>query len=344
MTDAKIEYRKRRWIDFYDLSSPRRVAYLIRYAPELLPRPVPNPEMWRERVEWIWQNYEYHLTRIGWLVDDTLPCLDMLTGTEIFAEAFGCPVHRTADEMPFALPLVRNAFEAGKLEVPSLDAPSLSAVFKAADELSCRAGFGALFRLVDLQSPLDVAALIWEKTDFYAALLENPDAVLTLTEKIKTLQFAFLDEWFSRYGKECIAHFPDYYLPQGVTFSVDEIGAISGKMFDQYCLPDLNQFSARYGGLGIHCCAHARHQWAHIKDVSGLRLLNISNQGSMVGKAYPFFADFTAQWNYDQSPVPRGPLAWLEEIPDNAHVVFDISVESATDALKISEQMEYFNG
>ena len=211
-----------------------------------------------------------------------------------------------------------------------------------ADELARRAGPGALFRMVDLQSPMDVAALIWDKTDFYAALLENPEAVTDLVEKVKTLQFNFLDEWFRRYGREFIAHFPEYYLPQGVTLSVDEIGAVSGKMFLKYFLPDLNQFSERYNGLGIHCCANARHQWEHFKKISGLRLLNIYNRADILREAYPFFADFVAQWHIedeDTSPVPLAPLGWLKEIPANAHFVLDVTADSREHALQLSEEL-----
>ena len=344
MIESAIEHRKQRWLDFYDLTSSRRVAYLIRYAPELPPRPLPFPERVPERIEWIWQNYEYHLCRMDWLQDDTAPCIDMLTGTEIFAKAFGCRILYPVDNNPAPFPMIHNAADAMALRVPSLDAPALRRVFEMADELSRRAGPGALFRLVDMQCPLDVAATMWDKINFYPALIKSPEIVNELVEKITTLQFTFLDEWFRRYGTEFIAHFPDYYMPQGITLSVDEIGAVSGKMFLQFFLPHLNRFSERYGGLGIHCCAHARHQWEHIKKVTGLRLLNITNTGTMVSEAYPFFADFTTQWNFDQSPVPRGPLEWMDEIPVNAHVAFELLPETKADALKFSEQMEKFNG
>jgi len=344
MTDSGIELRKQHWLDLYDLSSQRRVAYLIRFNPGLPPRPLPTPERVPERIEWIWQNYEYHLRRMDWLQDDTLPCLDMLTGTEIFAEAFGCRILYPVDNNPAPFPLIHSVAEAEVLSVPSLDVPALRRVFEMADELSRRAGPGALFRLVDMQCPLDVAAMMWKKMDFYPALVKYPEAVNNLVEKITTLQFAFLDEWYRRYGTEFIAHFPDYYMPHGVTLSVDEIGAVSAKMFIQYFLPHLNRFSERYGGLGIHCCANARHQWEYFKKVTGLRLLNISNRGAMIAEAYPFFANFVTQWNYDQSQFPRAPLEWMNEIPSTAHVVFDISADTKDDALKISEQMEQFNG
>ena len=344
MTESTLQFRKKRWLEFFDLSSPRRVAYLIRYAPDLGPRPLPFPDRIPERIDWIWKNYEYHMHRMGWLPDDSIPCLDMLTGTEIFAEAFGCLIHYPVDNNPAPFPLIHSAAEAEVLRVPSLDVPALRRVFEMADELAHRASSEALFRLVDMQCPLDIAAMMWEKTDFYPALLKHPEVVNNLIEKITTLQFAFLDEWFRRYGMEFVAHYPDYYMPKGITLSVDEIGAVSGKMFLQYFLPHLNRYSERYGGLGIHCCANARHQWNNLRMVSGVRLLNINNQGEMVGEAYPFFADFVPQWNYDQSPIPRSPLEWLEEIPANAHIVLDFFAESKDEALMICEKMEQYNG
>ncbi len=344
MTASTLGSRKQRWMQFYDLASPRRVAYLIRFAPELPPRPLPTPERKQERLEWIWKNYEYHLERMEWLEDDTLPCLDMLTGTEIFAEAFGCRILYPEDNNPAPFPMLHDASDAAGLHIPSLDAPALRRVFEMADELYRRAGHDALFRMVDLQCPLDVAAMIWDKINFYPALIRSPQAVADLVEKITTLQSNFLDEWFRRYGREFVAHFPDYYMPQGVTFSVDEIGAVSGKLFLQYFLPQLKYFSERYGGLGVHCCANARHQWDNLKQIPGLRLLNISSQGVASHEVYPYFADFVAQWNYDQSPLPRAPLEWLREIPVKAHVVFDIPAVTRDDALRISEQFEVFNG
>jgi len=184
---------------------------------------------------------------------------------------------------------------------------------------------------------------MWDKMDFYPALLKHPQAVNNLLEKITALQFAFLDEWFRRCGNEFVAHYPDYYMPQGVTLSVDEIGAVSPGMFLQYFLPNLNRFSERYGGLGIHCCANARHQWDHLRKVLGLRLLNINNRGEMVAEAYRFFADLAAQWHYDQSPAPLAPLGWMDKIPANAHVVLDLAVASREEALRASEQVSLWN-
>ena len=94
-----------------------------------------HPDKRRERIEWAWRQYQEQMSRAEWLDDDAIPHLDVYTGTEIFAEAFGCKVQRPVDNMPFALPLVSKASEAADLGVPDLDAPCLRLLFEIADEL-----------------------------------------------------------------------------------------------------------------------------------------------------------------------------------------------------------------
>jgi hypothetical protein len=335
-----IQERKKRWLNFYDPSRPERLIYMIRYAPGNQLRPLPRPELKRERVEWIWQNYQFHCQRMLWLEDDTLPYLDMLTGTEIFSEAFGCQVYYPDDNYPMAIPLVKNAAEAEKLAIPSLDAPSLALAFSMADELAERAGPGAIFRLVDMQCPIDVAAMIWEKTDFYPTLIQNPEAILSLLEKIKVLQFNFLDEWFRRYGQEFVAHFPDYYVPRGISLSVDEIGAVSSRMFLKYFLPELNDFSRRYGGLGMHCCAASRHQWNFIKEIEGLFLLNIIQPEPVLRDAYPYFSDVAAQWHYGWDPDPTALETWINQIHPMTRLVIDMTAQSEEEAIHLSNRLQ----
>lgn len=338
-SETYLAQRKQRWLDFYDSGRPKSHVFIIRYAPDLPVRPLPNPWLKRERQEWIWANYEWHVRRMEWLEDDTLPCLDMLTGTELFAEAFGCSIYRPADNMPFAQPLVFSAEEADRLNIPALDCAPMALVFEMADELYRRAGKQALLRLVDVQSPMDVAALIWEKQSFYTALIQAPQAVLALVEKIKTLQFNFLDEWFGRYGSEFIAHYPEYYMPRGVTMSVDEIGAVSQAMFNRFFLPELMEHSKRYGGLGIHCCANARHQWGNFKKVPNLRLLNLNQPEATAREAAAFFAGYVPLWLVGWDPPAEDLEAWAAQLPPQTRLVFDLTAHSRDEALKLSETL-----
>ena len=188
-----IEGRKARWKKFMNPDSPPGFMLMVRYdEPGGPPWPAAYPEKKRERIEWALTLYERQMRQAAWLRDDFIPYLNMNTGTEIFAEAFGCRVHRPEGSNPCAIPLIHSASQVAALKVPDLSAPSLSILFEMADELRRRAGPGALLRTVDIQSPMDIAALIWDKNSFYLGIVETPDAVKELADKVHRLLTAFL--------------------------------------------------------------------------------------------------------------------------------------------------------
>ncbi len=333
----EMSRRKKRWIDFYEQGGNKRFIYLIDYIPDANQRPYPFPELKNERIEWAWVKYNRLLAQTRWLKDDKIPFLDVYTGTEIFAEAFGCKVHYPEDSMPFALPLIHNASEVSRLKVPELSSSSLSMVFDIADELKKRGGDCTVLRLPDIQSPMDIAALIWEKSDYYIALIEEPEAVKELAHMVRQLLTSFLDEWFKRYGCEFIAHCPDYYMPKGITLSEDEIGVVNTSIFKDIFLPELVELSERYGAIGIHCCANARHQWDGIKMIPGLKLLNLVQPESRLIEAYSYFEQDMAQMH---CWCGNGPAwEWVDKLPPSAHVVLQAQAQTREEALVLSERM-----
>ncbi len=330
--------RKQRWLDFYDFTQPHQQRFIVSYLPGLEERPWPWTDNHPTRLEWAWKKYQLMNERAKWLDDDWLPYLDVYTGTEIFAAAFGCPVHYPAQDMPFALPRIQSASEVASLRIPDLDCPAIAPLLATASELRRRAGPEALLRMVDLQSPMDIAALIWEKTSFYPALIQAPAAVLELADKVQTLLTRFLDEWFAKFGSEFIAHYPDYYMPQGITLSVDEIGAVSPAAYERFFLPELVHLSERYGGIGIHSCAHARHQWRGLQRVPGLKLLNLNQPGGVMRKAADVFGASVALWPIVQGEE-RSWFAGPEDAPAPLRAVWEFSASSKDEALRIVERM-----
>ena len=77
-------------------------------------------------------DYETQVTRLEALEDESVPVALVGTGTQIFAAAFGCPVHIYDDSPPCALPLVTTAAEADRLETPAVDAPPLGRAWEFA--------------------------------------------------------------------------------------------------------------------------------------------------------------------------------------------------------------------
>lgn len=336
---AGIDARLARWRAFLNPveSSPPRFLFLVRCGQDEPARPLLWPEHRQARVEWAWSLYRHQCDRTGWLADDAVPSLSVATGTEIFAEAFGCRVQRPADNMPFALPLIRSAGEVAGLRVPELSSSSLAYLFEMADELRSRVGPEALLRLVDLQSPMDIAALIWEKSDFLASLLLAPEAVRELAAKVSELLVAFLDEWFHRYGTRYVAHYPDYVMDGGLTLSEDEVGAVSAAAFEGFFAGELATLSTRYGGIGIHCCAHARHQWGHFRQVPGLRLINLHQPHAVLTEAYPFFGPGIVQLHYGfERP---GPVeSWPSLHPPDRRVIYEVAAAGPEEARSLADR------
>jgi uroporphyrinogen-III decarboxylase len=159
-----------------------------------------------------------------------------------------------------------------------------------------KAAPGSLIQLPDVQSPLDIAALIWDKTNFFMALYDEPQAVKDLIAMCYELLKEFLELWFNTFGKEFIAHYPDYYMPYGITLSEDEIGSISAAQFMEFSYPTLCKLAENFGGrIGIHCCANAKHQWEALKSIPGLVMLNLVQPDNIVKEASVFFRDSACQ-------------------------------------------------
>lgn len=347
-TPQTIEARKERWKAFMaDDAGPGFLFHVDYRDPEadLLPCPHKWPEKASQRIEWAWSTYCYQMEQAEWLDDDRVPNLNNLTGTEIFAEALGCRVARPEHTLPFAIACVNDANEAQRIAVPELSSSSLAYLFDIADELQRRAGPGAAQRLVDNQSPMDVASLVWAKEDLFVAMLEAPGAVKELAAKARELMIAFFDEWFQRYGTEYVAHHPAYFMSGGITLSEDEVGTVSAEMFETFFLPELSAISEHYGGIGIHCCANAKHQWAGFRNVPGLRLLNFgfhptaNPDPDYVKDAYPFFADRCVQMHTGWHP--DGPaVAWPDVLPRNCRIVYQVRAGSREEAMRLCEQLQ----
>ena len=350
---SNIQERLARWNSFVEGGNSLPFLFHVNFPlPEAEDSLPPAPSLWpdkrKERIEHAWANYELMCRKAELVNDDRVPFLSNLTGTEIFAEAFGCKVHRPDDTNPFALPFVHTAAEADVLEPPELSTSPLAYLFDIADELQSRGGPGSVMKPVDIQSPMDIVALIWDKADLFMAMIETPDAVKQLAEKVRALLVAFFEEWFSRYGTVFVSHYPNYVMHGGITMSVDEVGAVSEDMFRDFFRDELVAISERFGGLGIHCCADARHQWGNFRDLPGLKVMNHNAPPTRDPKEYlldsvEFYGD-----TFVQVPVgwiPDGPPeSWPAQFPKGTRVVFDVEAEDAGQAAAIADRLQNIRG
>jgi hypothetical protein len=227
------------------------------------------------------RSYEAEVQTLEEFDDDNVPCVRIGTGTQVFAAAFGCPVHLFEGSNAAALPLVTTADEADALPQPDPHAPPLDRVYEYGRLMRERLGPEAPIRVPDIQSPFDIAALVWRKEALFLAMMDRPDAVKRLVAKCHELLKSFLTEFRHEFAdgparSASFAHCPNAWAPPelGCWLSEDEAGAMSTAMFEEFCLPSLTDLSETFGGLFVHCCATADHQYGSFKKIPNLRGMN----------------------------------------------------------------------
>jgi hypothetical protein len=251
----------------------------------------------KEWAPWAVRNYELWCERSDALDDDAVPYVKVTTGTQVFAAAFGCPVRRVEGSNPLALPLVRTAKEADRLPEPHWDAAPLDRVLEFAALARQQAGPEAPLCVPDIQSPFDIAALIWHKEDLYMALCEEPEAVQRLVDKCHRLLETFLREYMRLFAPVNLIHYPGYWAPNhlGCSLSEDEAGNMNTAMFEAYCLPTLTALSGSFGGLFVHCCATANHQHRSFLKVPNLRAMQRNMAGVLTTDPRRVIDDFSGK-------------------------------------------------
>lgn len=310
------------------------------------PRPWPFPENVESRIEWAVKAYDRGMERIQWLDDAYVPSVMPYTGTEIVAQAFGSPVHYPENNMPFALPAIRDVTGMKKLKKPDLFSTNLGELFEIAGRIRNRVGHDAIVMLPDVQSPLDSASLIWEKADFLMSMIDEPKAIMELINMVEELLTEFLDAWFKEFGTEYIAHCPYYPMRGGFTFSEDEVGEFSAEMFEEFSLPSINRMSKRYGGCAFHCCAYARHAWESLRRIEGLRLVNICQPTELLeesarifGKEVCHMPSIALDDRPQQHPIPN----WVKAYGKDLHLALNVSANDKDEAIHLAAQLKDYS-
>ena len=252
---------------------PARHAFL--YQPEHIPlMEVGDYTLSQEPVQkwalWVAENYRRQIASLERHQDDSVPLAKLSTGTQVYANAFGCEVHLPPESNPCALPMVNCAAEADRLEVPDIwSTPCLYRVFELGDAVRQELGQAVDMGTCDMQTGFDIANLIWDKNDLLGAMLLEPEAVKRLSDKCALLLKTFLIELRREFPTMSPCHCPGNWVPPelGPWVSNDEAGAMSPAMFEEFCLPELNDLSDTFGGVGMHCCADAEHQFPGFKKV-----------------------------------------------------------------------------
>jgi len=115
-------------------------------------------------------------------------------------------------------------------------------------------------------------------------------------------------------------------------------------MFREFFRDELTVLSKHFGGLGIHCCADARHQWENFRDLPGLKVMNHNAPPTREAREYLLDAVRFYGARVVQMPigwVPDGsPDTWPMRFPQGARIVFEVPAADASMAAAIANRLQ----
>jgi len=130
---------------------------------------------------------------------------------------------------------------------------------------------------MDIQGPLNTAALIWEQSDFMVAMLETPDAVHRFLDRVTNHLISIIECYIQGAGgRICGNVWPYIWLPPdiGIGITEDYMPLLSAAMYREFGLPYVERISQRFGGLFVHCCGTYEHQLRNLRE-SSMNLLGL---------------------------------------------------------------------
>ena len=230
--------------------------------------------------EWIGWVADFYERSVRWqeeIGDDSVPVARIVTGTHIYAAAFGAEVKKPSNNNPYSIPFINSPQDADRVVEPDIwKSPTLYRVFELAEQIRKELGPDIPISLPDVQSGFDTAAIIWSKEDFFCSMVLAPDSVKRLAGKCARLLKQFLTEFKKEFPNTSNCHCPSVWAPpeMGPWLSNDECGAMNTQHFEEFCLPELIDLAETFGSLGMHCCADAEHQFESFLKIPNFYAFN----------------------------------------------------------------------
>lgn len=165
-------------------------------------------------------------------------------------------------------PVIENSKDVKKirpLEPGSGDAEKAAHIWSAVsfnlqtDRLHCT--------FIDIQGPLNTAALLWQQEDFLVAMLTEPEIVHELLEQVTEHIIQTIKAMIQKIRLISGPMWPFIYLPPdiGVGITEDYMPLISPELYKEFGIPYLERISQVFGGIFIHCCGRYAHHIDNLK-------------------------------------------------------------------------------
>ena len=131
--------------------------------------------------------------------------------------------------------------------------------------------------LTDTQSPLDIAGNIVDMNSFFIDMLDRPDEVTLLVNRLVELLVEFTRKQIEHIGEVLVwpGHgFASSRCFEGLGMSDDNALMISQQHYRQFGVPATSTAGVPFGGSAFHCCGNWSNKIEQVKQISGLKMVD----------------------------------------------------------------------
>lgn len=225
--------------------------------------------------------------------DDSVPTINSDIGTHIIPCAFGGKERMFEDGHKYLEgPIIFSASDVDKIKTPKAMTSILGKQIEFIEYLSDRTKGEYPIRIGDVQNPLGIAEMMWETSDFYTSLIEEPEQVHKLLKIITEVVIEYVSKVKDVCKNLVPITWPLVWSPnnRGVYIADDTMSMISPNMYEEYGVPYNNIISKEFGGLMLHSCTMKEEYFESIIKNEGLMSVNFAAQySSDMKKIFDFF-------------------------------------------------------
>jgi hypothetical protein len=205
-------------------------------------------------------------------------------GVGVFANIFGCAVNWNDFDAPQTRPVIHSLDELRDLKKPDILKAELPQMILETIRYYRKVTSDQLeISLTDTQSPNDSASLIIDTSEFFAANLADMERLAPFMDLLTDVMIEFSDMQLEAMGER--ASHPGHIMPSsprlaGISVSDDNMAVISRRAYANAALPYNNRLSRHFGGIALHTCGNFAQNYATVKQVEKLVMLDCALSGA----------------------------------------------------------------
>jgi hypothetical protein len=242
----------------------------------------------REQFSWACRNKESSLeAQLQSLTEMTMLKTDLAFlylepwhGVGVYATAYGCKYEWVPGQAPQTRPVYQSLDEIDDIKKPDIaSCDEMLAVLDMIRYFKEKTGGELDISLTDTQSPNDTGSLLVETTEFLTATIEEPERLDPLLQSITDLICQFSDEQKNIIGERFAK--PGHIMisstgNSGLSISDDNMAFLSPQSYTNTCLRYNNILSDYFGGLAVHTCGNAIHNFPILLQTRGLTMVDLA--------------------------------------------------------------------